>query len=389
MPERFDLVLVGGGLANGLIAWRLLERRPDLSLLLLEGGEAIGGNHTWSFHEHDLTPAENAWLAPFLCHAWPDYEVRFPARRRRIATGYRSVASDRFRDLLTGRLGAALRLRARVAGLAPEAVTLADGRRIEAGAVIDGRGHAASPHVDLGYQKFLGQELRLAAPHGLVRPVVMDATVPQEDGYRFVYLLPFGPSDLLVEDTYYADGAALDRAALRRRIADYCAAAGWRVAGVMREEDGILPIALDGDIAAFWAARAGVPASGLAAALFHPTTGYSLPDAARLADRIASAPDLSAPALFALCRDWSMARWEERRFFRALNRMLYFAGEPRRRFEILQHFHRLPDELIARFYAARLTGPDKLRVLAGRPPVPVMGALGALARPRPIRKEHA
>ena len=35
--------------------------------------------------------------------------------------------------------------------------------------------------------------------------VVMDATVPQEDGFRFVYALPLDPDRVLVEDTYFSD----------------------------------------------------------------------------------------------------------------------------------------------------------------------------------------
>ncbi|WP_229425703.1 lycopene cyclase family protein [Massilia sp. Se16.2.3] len=44
-PPR-DLILVGGGLANGLIAWRLRTLRPALRILLLEASGGIGGNHT-------------------------------------------------------------------------------------------------------------------------------------------------------------------------------------------------------------------------------------------------------------------------------------------------------------------------------------------------------
>ena len=43
----------------------------------------------------------------------------------------------------------------------------------------------------------------------------MDATVPQRDGFRFVYTLPFAPDRVLIEDTYYSDGLDLDPAALR------------------------------------------------------------------------------------------------------------------------------------------------------------------------------
>ncbi len=77
MKARWDLILVGGGLANGLIAWRLRQLRPEIDLLLIEAGAQAGGNHTWSFHQDDLT-AEQQWIAPLVAHRWPGYEVRFP-----------------------------------------------------------------------------------------------------------------------------------------------------------------------------------------------------------------------------------------------------------------------------------------------------------------------
>ena len=69
---------------------------------------------------------------------------------------------------------------------------LVDGRRLTAPLVIDARGPRRSRRLVLGWQKFLGQEVRLAAPHGLARPIIMDATVSQLDGYRFLYVLPTG-----------------------------------------------------------------------------------------------------------------------------------------------------------------------------------------------------
>ena len=95
-----------------------------------------------------------------------------------------------------------------------------------------------------------------------------------------------------MEDTRYSDGQALDRAALAADIAAYAVDQGWRVKALVREEVGILPIALAGDIDAHWR-EATTAQVGLRAALFHPVTGYSLPDAARLADEIAALPVLT------------------------------------------------------------------------------------------------
>lgn len=373
-----DLILAGGGLANALIALRLRAIRPELRVLVLERGATLGAGHTWSFFATDVTPAQRAWLGPLIVHRWPGYAVRFPDLARELATPYASITSARLHAVVGAELGPAVRLGAEIAELRPEQVVLAGGETLCAGAVIDGRGPGRSPALVLAWQKFVGRTLRLARPHGLTRPVIMDATVPQRDGYRFVYLLPFDAHRVLVEDTYYSDGPALDRETLRARIDAYAAAQGWAVEGVEDEEEGVLPIALGGDIEAFWA-DAPVARSGLRAGLFHPTTGYSLPDAAALADRIAGARDLSAPALRALTRAHAVETWRRRGFYRLLNRMLFRAADPDQRWRVLRRFHRLPQPLIERFYAGRTTRADAARILIGRPPVPIGRALSYLS----------
>lgn len=376
------LILVGGGLANSLIAHRLASLRPEVDWTILEAADGLGGNHTWSFHATDLTPEQNRWMEPFLEARWPSYEVRFPGHRRVLPLGYRSASADRLRAVMAP-LAAKVRTGADVAAVAPRSVTLASGETLAAEAVIDGRGYRPSPHMQVAYQKFLGLEVRTRGPHGLAHPVVMDGTVKQRDGYRFIYLLPFDHDRILIEDTYYSDRMDLDAAAARDLIRRYAAEQGWTIEAVLREERGVLPIGLGGDIEAFWAEAGGVAQSGLRAALFHPTTGYSLPDAARLADRIAATRDLGAPALFELTRRHSLQRWRGAGFCRLLDRLLFRAAEPDKRYKLLERFYRLPPGLIGRFYAGRSTPLDKLRVLSGKPPVPLGRALGCLPE-RPI-----
>ena len=62
-----------------------------------------------------------------------------------------------------------------------------------------------------------------------------------------------------------------------------------------------------------------------------------------------------------------------------LTRMLFGAGEPQHRFRMLERFYRLPEPLIERFYAGRSSKADMLRILAGKPPVPLGGAITSLA----------
>ncbi|HSL16438.1 MAG TPA: lycopene beta-cyclase CrtY [Methylomirabilota bacterium] len=379
------LVLVGGGLANALIAHRILRDDPDHPLLVVERGATLGGRHTWSFHDTDLSPAQLDWIEPLVAHAWSCHELRFPTRRRQLATGYRSVTSDRLHEVVGLELGGRrLRLGAEVEDVAPDRVRLAGGEVIRARAVIDGRGDPGSSHLEVAFQKFVGLFVRLETPHDLAGPVLMDATVEQFDGYRFVYTLPLGERELLVEDTFYSDSPSLDVERLRAGIRLYAARQGWSVAEVVGEEAGVLPIVLDGDIEAVWAeGPAGVARSGMRAVLFHPTTGYSLPEAVRLADAVAARRELDGAGLYRLTHDRSVELWRRGAFFRLLNRMLYRAAEPSRRVVVFERFYGLSEGLIRRFYSGRLKWTDKARLLTGRPPVPIRRALRCLA---PIRR---
>lgn len=379
MP-RYDLILVGAGLANGLIALRLRQQRPALRILLIDAESEPGAGHTWSFHADDLTASQHRWIAPLVAHHWPGYEVRFPQHHRSLNSGYFCVTAGRFAQVMRDRFGPDLLLTTRVADVTSHSVTLEDGRVLESDAVIDGRGYQPDSALRMGFQSFVGQEWRLSEPHGLTAPIIMDATVDQQAGYRFVYSLPFSADTLLIEDTHYIDHATLQGDRARQNIRDYAAQQGWQLATLLREEQGALPITLTGDINAFWQTR-DLPCSGLRAGLFHPTTGYSLPLAVSLADRLAAMTSLTTERLQAAIEQFARQTWQQQRFFRMLNRMLFLAGPADGRWQVMQRFYGLPEGLIARFYAGKLTLPDRLRILSGKPPVPVLAALQAIMTP--------
>jgi lycopene beta-cyclase len=384
----YDLILAGGGLANGLIAWRLKQRRPDLRLLCIEEQTHLGGNHTWSFHDGDLSSEQHQWIKPLVVKTWPAYDVHFPYRSRRMNSGYASITSERFAQVIEAALGADLRTGERIVEVSPRSVVLESGEQLHARAVIDGRGVQASPNLVLGQQAFLGQLLQLQAPHGLHAPIIMDARVTQGDGYRFVYVLPFSADTVLVEDTHYVDQHSFSPEQLRQNISEYVHARGWAVAACLREEQGVLPITLAGDFERFWQEAPGQPRSGLRAGLFHCTTGYSLPHAVQLADWIALQHQLDADLLACGIRSLARQAWQRQRFYRLLNRMLFLAGRPQDRWQVMQRFYGLSEGLISRFYAGRSSLRDKLRVLTGKPPVPINEAVRAARRTLPRHYEN-
>jgi len=376
MTSQYDLLLIGAGLANGLLALRLEACRPDLRVLLLEGGAQAGGNHTWCFHEEDLSADQHRWIAPLVAHRWPHYEVRFPQLNRQLDSGYCCITSARFHAVLRDTLGDALRLNQTVASCGTDHVQLASGEILRARAIIDGRGYQPDAALQIGFQAFVGQEWTLSQPHQLSGPILMDATVDQQGGYRFVYTLPLSPTRLLIEDTHYIDNASLAAAQARQNICDYAARQGWQLETLAREERGALPITLAGDFDRFWQHR--LPCVGLRAGLFHPTTGYSLPLAAALADALVAESGCSPEDFAPRIQQFARAAWRGQGFFRMLNRMLFLAGDADRRWRVMQRFYGLPEGLIARFYAGRLTLADRARILSGKPPVPVLAALQAI-----------
>lgn len=375
---HYDIIFVGGGLAGSLCAYRTRQLCPDLDVLVLEQAPRLGGNHTWSFFSSDLDQSQLDWTEPFVAHRWAGYEVRFPARRRKLTTGYRSCNSDRLHAVVTAALGDAVRCGAAVELMTPQSVRLGNGDTITAGCVIDARGPGGAAHLDLGFQKFTGLTLELATPHDLDVPIIMDATVDQGDDYRFVYVLPLGPCRVLVEDTRYSIAPDQDIASDEAAVLSYAEDMGWHVMSVSGREEGVLPITLGGDIEALWQDAAGMPLIGLRAALFHATTGYSFPDAVRTADEIAGSRELSARALAGLVRRRSIGHWRRQAYLRFLNRMLFLAARPGQGYRVMERFYGLPQDLIERFYADRLTGRDRLRILTGKPPVAILNALRCL-----------
>ena len=378
-PLSSDVLLVGGGLANSLIALRLRAARPDLRITLLEREPEADEAHTWCLFEPDVAVETWTWLSPLFEHVWEGYSVEFPAHDRALTTRYACLTSRALAHAVQAELGPRLHRGVEGVTIGSEEVVCRDGQVHLAPLVIDGRGARPSPHLRLAWQKFVGLEVQLKRPHGLERPVVMDGSVRQADGFRFLYVLPLTRQRLHIEDTRYSDGPGLDAPALETEVARYARARGWQIAQTLRREQGVLPVALGGDIDAYWnELPAAVPSVGLRGALFHPTTGYSLPEAARTAEQIAAAPTLASAEVASRVRERSKRLWRERDFYRTLNRMMFLAADPDERYRVLERFYRLPQPLIERFYAGRLRLTDKARILAGRPPVPVGRALAAL-----------
>jgi lycopene beta-cyclase len=369
-----DLVIAGGGLSGLLTAWRCLSVNPDLTIDLYEVKPDVAGDHTWSFNASDIAPELRDWFAPFADHSWPDYEVRFPERRRTLRIEYQSGNSDTLRRCIAPFVEEG-RLRLFTAQEAPAKDTRPR---------LDATGYAPRSDEFPGWQKFVGHVIRTSEPHGVERPVIMDATVEQIDGYRFMYLLPYSDRELLVEDTYFSDSSNLSENEIADRIQTYIEGKGWADHTVVRREKGVLPMMMATD-------RDDNSAKiGLGGGFAVAATGFTVPHALEVADVVAQAiakggPE-AAPAAVARHRRVHLRR---ERYARLLNRMFFRAAEPQKRYIVLQRFYGLNDGLIRRFYRNGLRWRDKARILIGKPPVPVSRAIANFSEDSFIRRERA
>jgi lycopene beta-cyclase len=105
-------------------------------------------------------------------------------------------------------------------------------------------------------------------------------------------------------------------------------------------------------------------------------TGYTLPFVVKQIQAVLNAarPDLES-FREALAQENKLLR-KSFSYYRFLNRMMFLAARPEKRFQVLQRFYTLPEDLIQRFYSGETTWSDELRVLVGKPPVPILKALG-------------
>lgn len=375
--ESTDVIISGGGLFGVLAALRLAQAEGSRKILIVERGEVLGGNHTWSCHDSDLEGSP--WIRPFISRSWPNHEVKFPGFTRILASPYHSIRSEDLRKKISDYPGISVLLRTEALSSNQSSVTLKGGTQLQASLVLDANGPLENDSGSGGgYQKFIGWDLEFEQPHGFVRPCLMDATGDQSDGYHFFYYLPWTDRTCLVEDTYYHDHPDLDEALVAERIRAELSTRGLKVKNLLRVEKGILPI--PGRISGFTPSKAGSGAVriGVKAGFFHATTGYSLPFAAQVADLIAQGFHQGPEHLRQLLATYHRQIERRNGFYCLLNRMLFRAAEGRERYRVLQRFYQLPEPLIGRFYGAKTTVLDQFRILMGRPPVPVRKAFRVL-----------
>jgi lycopene beta-cyclase len=359
-----DIAILGGGLAGLSLALQLVARGVSAPIDLIEPRTRYDDDRTWCFWDGEAHP-----FAHLVANRWPAWRVSTQAgttecRSHRVA--YARLPSDAVYADALARLARAPNVRlhrgVRVHARAGRQVDT-DLGRLAPDLVFDGRPPTPAEVPGDGLlQQFVGR--RVALDGARLDPAcceLMDFRVAQDLGIAFLYVLPLGPGEALVELTLFA-ARAQPQAALERRLdgalADRFGAGGWRALG---REHGAIPMHPGlgqglggGDQAIPIGTRAGAP---------RPATGYAfLPiqrHSAALADRVAA----GAPAPVAMRPASTL--WLDRVF---LGRLMRHPEAGPDTFQAL--FARVPADRLVRFLMERDDWVDRLSVMAALPTLP-------------------
>jgi lycopene beta-cyclase len=356
------VIILGGGLWGSMLAYFFHAQNPQNDFELYEKNDRLGGNHTWSFHSTDVPTNLFPLIQPLLSFSWNSQTVKFPLFSRNFSTGYHSILSSHFHDKILQKIPREKIFLGR--SMAPEDFSddcvVFDCRNVPA----DGDG---------GWQNFYGLDLKLTHPHGLAMPIIMDATVPQLDGYRFVYYLPWDSHRVLIEDTRYSDSRSMNLEEWRAGLDELIASRGWKVEKVERTEIGSLIIPFK-EPSSQGSRRNVISLRGFS----HEVTGYSFPDCLRLCHLLTSHAEQGLAGWREVVSRYQAARKWRSLFYRWLNRFLFLGSPAPMRYKMLQHFYRLPDNVIQRFYAGKTSFGDVLKFFWGKPPLTFAGMIKVL-----------
>ncbi|MGB1525596.1 MAG: lycopene cyclase family protein [Candidatus Poseidoniaceae archaeon] len=138
----------------------------------------------------------------------------------------------------------------------------------ESSQTFDSRPPRASENAML--QHFLGQEVEVDKPvFDSSTAILMDFRVDQSEGMHFIYLLPYSPTQALVESTLFST-TVLDREYYVNTINDYLADHyGASVHNIIHEEQGVIPM---GTLSPH---DENIPGLGANAGAIRPASGYT------------------------------------------------------------------------------------------------------------------
>ena len=360
--KRAGILIAGGGVAGSLAALAMARLRPDVPVTIVAESDRFGGAATHFLFADGLDAAARDLMRDAGAHAWRGFYLAFPGLARKLKADLLGLAPDALHEAMVATLDPQqYGLGTKVVAVRDDALVLDGGEELRAEGTIDARGAANLSMLELIHDARLERICRLAAPHGLDRPVLFDATAGSGASLAWTQVFPLGADRLAVAEVALSERTQPDADAADRLDA-YLARRGWRVAEVESERVVARPLPLGGDFAAFWRiGGARVAKLGLRGGFFDPFGGPCAADALANALLLAAQRDFSGPTLHDAFEAHARQLWRRRAGRRELNAP-FAAASPEARGAMLARIAALDPGPLVRFLADRPALADRRRV---------------------------
>lgn len=384
-PESYEYVILGAGCAGLSLCYYLLKEGVTTPILILDGKPRFEDDRTWCFWDVEPTPFSH--LATGRWNSWKVAAGERSLSQTSSSYPYLCVTARDFYEYVLKAISnypnVTLRLGERVINHEERErrVHVATTRRAYvANQVLDGRGlPSGSPEFEKARreaawvpQRFLGLRLRTSRRVFDTKAcTLMDFRVSQREGLRFVYVLPFGEREALVENVYLAEGHTSPeehrgeiQAYLRDRFG--LAADEYVIDG---EEQGFIPMT-DHRFPRQLGER--THAIGMLGGESRPSTGYTFVRIQRYCRALAGA----------LVRNEAPPERPESQRFKALDAVFlrFMQRHPERCPQVYARmFAGVPPEPLVRFLTEKSTPADELRLVMALPKKPFLKIAGRMA----------
>ncbi len=377
MPAKRYLIL-GAGAAGLSLCHALLERGVTDEIVVLDRKPAFTDDRTWCFWE--TAPHPYSSLAASCWNRWDVVGAEGSrVSQSSVRGGYACLRGIDFyaamMEVIRCYPNVTLKLGCPVESVCSSphgACVTAAGQSWEADYVFDSRPVPLCPALSGGLsfsQRFFGQFVCTAAPvFDPSRCTLMDFRVSQESGLHFVYVLPFSPTQALVEDTYIQplDAQKISAAQHRREIGVYLREQ-YRVDEfeAEREEAGVIPMTTQ----AFPKREGRIFYIGTAGGCAKPSSGYTFTRIQSQCRQIADAVAAGAIDTYKEAPASGRFRFFDTVFLQALHdNPAAFPGY------FTRLFARVPPDTLAAFLSETSVWPSDFHILRALPLTPFLKA---------------
>lgn len=255
-PTVVDLAILGGGCAGLSLARELSLRQVRRPIVVIEPRTNYEDDRSWCFWAPQ-TPASPTSILAFVQHQWPRWLFgqagATVTARQTPGLSYQYLRSADFyqvcRDSIESSPSVQLRLGQAVQTVLPVAAgwqVITNTETFVARQVVDTRPPDTDRRAQATLQQaFLGLEIELAIPIDLATDSVELMTDMRvvDQAFCFTYVLPYSPTRLLVEVTFFARKPP-EMSLLEATLAALLVDRGWQDVRVVRREYAVLPMGL-------------------------------------------------------------------------------------------------------------------------------------------------